>query len=138
MSVEAFLDTNVLVYAVDGSPNSASKRSRARALIREQSFGTSAQVIQEFYWTVTRKLRKPLAPSIAARWVDRLSSNELVPVDTVLVKSAIEGSIRWQISYWDAAIVAAAEALGASTLYTEDLNHGQLYGSVRAIDPFRE
>lgn len=46
-------------------------------------------------------------------------------------------SERFQLSYWDGAIVAAAQELGAETLYTEDLNHGQVYGSVRAINPFR-
>ncbi len=48
----------------------------------------------------------------------------------------IEASIRHEISYWDGAIIAAAESLGASILYTEDLNHGQHYGSVRAVNPF--
>jgi predicted nucleic acid-binding protein len=138
MSADVFLDTNVLVYAVDSDAKSADKRLRARQLIREIEFGISAQVLQEFYVTVTRKLRTPLPVEVAVRWVERLSAAEIVPTDTVLVKAAIERSVRSQISYWDAAIITAAEAIGATTLYTEDLNHGQLYGSVRAIDPFRD
>lgn len=138
MTVDVFLDTNVLVYAVDTDPANSAKRDLARGLIREHPFGTSAQVLQEFYWTVTRKLRRPMPALHAAKWIERLASNELIPVDSTLVKSAIERSIRWQISYWDAAIIAAAEGLGATTLYTEDLNHGQLYGSVRAVNPFRD
>ena len=47
-------------------------------------------------------------------------------------------SERYKLSYWDGAIVAAAEALGAPVLYTEDLNHGQVYGTVTAINPFIE
>jgi predicted nucleic acid-binding protein len=60
-----------------------------------------------------------------------------VPVDAPLVKLGIAIAERYRIDYWDGAILAAAEALGAETLYTEDLNHGQLYGSVRVINPFR-
>lgn len=138
MSVEAFLDTNVLVYAVDTDPQTSEKRERARQIVRAGDFGVSAQVLQEFYVTVIRKLRKPLPPTLAARWVERIASAELVALDALLVKSAIERSIRYQISYWDAAIIAAAETLGAKVLYTEDLNHGQVYGTVKVANPFRE
>ncbi|MFY0615641.1 MAG: PIN domain-containing protein [Hyphomicrobiaceae bacterium] len=137
MSVDVFLDTNVLVYAVDTDPDAESKRDRARKLIRDDRFGTSAQVVQEFYVTVTRKLAKPLVPSVAARWVDRLTRMPFVPTDSILLKTAIVRAQAWQISYWDAAVVSAAEALGAKTLFTEDLNDGQLYGTVRAINPFK-
>lgn len=138
MSAEFFLDTNVLVYAVDTDPQSKAKRERARQLIREIDFAISAQVLQEFYVTVTRKLRTPLPQPIAARWIQRLSTVELIALDNLLIKTAIERSIRWKISYWDAAIIAAAEAVGANTLYSEDLNHGQVFGSVRLENPFRE
>ena len=60
----------------------------------------------------------------------------VVAVDADLVREGIRHSIRYQISYWDAALIAAAERLDAPTLYTEDLNHGQLYGSVKVINPF--
>jgi predicted nucleic acid-binding protein len=53
------------------------------------------------------------------------------------VKIAAEVSQRYRISYWDGAIVAAAEALGARTLYSEDLSDGQRYGPVRVENPFR-
>lgn len=137
MSVDVFLDTNILVYAVDMDPKSAGKRARARSLIREDRFGTSAQVIQEFYVTVTRKLAKPLSPVAAARWVDRLASMPFAPTDAPLLKTAIIRSQAWKISYWDAAVISAAEALGATKLFTEDLNDGQLYGRVQAINPFK-
>jgi predicted nucleic acid-binding protein len=52
------------------------------------------------------------------------------------VRIAIEKSERFEISYWDAAILAAAEALGAETVYSEDLNAGQRYGRVRVVNPF--
>ena len=136
MSVDVFLDSNVLVYAVDTDPQAQAKRDRARTLIREDRFGTSAQVVQEFYVTVTRKLTQPLVPGVAARWVDRLTRMPFVPTDSILLKTAIIRAQAWQISYWDAAVISAAEALGAKTLFTEDLNDGQLYGNVRAVNPF--
>ena len=136
MSVDVFLDTNVLVYAVDTGPGVQAKRDRARQLIRDDRFGTSAQVVQEFYVTVTRKLAVPLIPGVAARWVDRLTRMPFVSTDAILLKSAIVRAQAWQISYWDAAVVSAAEALGAKTLFTEDLNDGQLYGTVRVVNPF--
>jgi predicted nucleic acid-binding protein len=57
---------------------------------------------------------------------------------TVTRKICTPPSLRYGISYWDGAILAAAEALEAPILYTEDLNHGQLYGRVRAVNPFVE
>ena len=61
----------------------------------------------------------------------------LDPNDSLIVKVGVEISRRYGISYWGGAIVAAAEELGAPTLFTEDLNHGQPYGSVRVVNPFR-
>src|SRR5664279_838560 len=57
--------------------------------------------------------------------------------DKVAVRAGIELSQRFKISFWDAAIIFAAERLGAPVLYTEDLNHGQFYGDVRVVNPFR-
>jgi predicted nucleic acid-binding protein len=136
MSVDVVLDTDILVYAVDSDPASDAKRRRARDLIREDRFGVSAEIVQEFYIAVTRRLARPLPPVVAARWVDRLCRCAFVPADAPLLKSAIIRAQAWRIPYWDAAAISAAEALGASTLYTEQLRHGQVYGSVRAVNPF--
>ncbi len=57
-------------------------------------------------------------------------------IDHQLVRIAIELSKHYAISYWDAAILAAAEALGAETVYSENLNDGQHYGRVRVVNPF--
>ena len=136
MSVECFLDTNVIVYAVDTTRGAAHKRQIARKILRDGNFGVSTQVLQEFYVTATKKLKRPLSVSTAARWVDMLCRAELVNLDAALIKLAIVRSQRYQISYWDGAIIAAAEALGAAILYSEDLSHGQSYGSVRVENPF--
>ncbi len=138
MSVEAFLDTNVLVYAVSSSPDEEPKRKMSEQLIENLEFGTSGQVLQEFYTTVTRKIARPLPHDTAMEWLEDLTELDFVPVDQALVSSGAELSHRYQTSYWDGAIIAAAIRLGASTLYTEDLGHGQVYDTVTAINPYLE
>lgn len=137
MSVDCFLDTNVLVYAAAGRGAEANKRARALELIETRDFGLSSQVLQEFYVTVVHKLEIGLSPGVALEWIEQLESFPCLAIDAGLVKVAAEFSQRHRISYWDGAIVAAAEALGATTLFSEDLSHGQLYGSVRVENPFR-
>ena len=137
MSVDCFLDTNILVYAAAGRGTEETKRKRALELIENEDFGLSAQVLQEFYVTVTRKLDQGLSAEQALEWMEQLEAFPCLAIDNALVKIAAEISERYQIAYWDAAIIAAAEALGAETLYSEDLNHGQRYGAVRVKDPFR-
>jgi len=138
MSVDCFLDTNILVYAVSSTEADAPKRARALDLVRQSDFGLSAQVLQEFFVTVTRKIRKPLAPELAVALMDEYRVFPTVPTDYPLIVSAVELSLRYGVSYWDGAILAAAEVLEAKVLYTEDLNHGQHYGAVRAVNPFLE
>jgi len=136
MSVEAFLDTNVLIYAVSSSPAESAKKERALELISHADFGLSAQVLQEFYINVTAKIALPLAPDDAVALLEQFRTFPVVWTDYPLIVAGIENALRFRISYWDGAIIAAAERLGADTLYTEDLNHGQRYGSVQAVNPF--
>ena len=86
---------------------------------------------------VTRKFRVPLEPAAATALLASYRTFPLALVDYPLITSGIEASLRYRISYWDGAIVAAAESLGATVIYTEDLSHGQRYGSVRVVNPFR-
>lgn len=137
MSVDCFLDTNVLVYAAAGRRGETAKRERALELIETRDFAISAQVLQEFYVTVVRKIEVPLPPAVALEWIEQLEAFPCLPVDFALVTIAAEISQRYQISYWDAAIIAAAESLGAPIVFSEDLNHGQRYGSVEVVNPFR-
>ena len=136
MNVDAFLDTNVLVHAVAASDQETAKRARALELIDTLDFGLSAQVLQEFYITVVHKLEDPLGPGEALEWIEQLEAFPCQALDSGIVKVGAEISQRYRISYRDGAIIAAAEALGARTLFTEDLNHGQTYGSVRVVNPF--
>ena len=136
MNADVFLDTNVVVYAAIGTGRDERKRKRALELIESEDFGISAQVLQEFYVTVVKKARMPLPPELALEWIEQLSTFPCQETDHRLVRIAIEKSVRYAISYWDGAIIAAAEALGAGIIYSEDLNTGQRYGRVRVVNPF--
>jgi predicted nucleic acid-binding protein len=138
MSADSFLDTNILVYAAAGRGPEEAKRQRAVELIETEDFGLSAQVLQEFFVTVTTRIATPLTVDQALEWIEALEVFPCVPIDAQLVKLSVETGERYRISYWDAAIVTAAEVLGAQTLYSEDLNDGQHYGSVRARNPFKD
>jgi predicted nucleic acid-binding protein len=136
MTARVFFDTNVLVYAALGAGKDEHKRKRALELIESEDFGTSAQVLQEFFVTVAKKASRPLTAAQALEWIEQWMAFPCQAVDHQLVRIAIEQSERYMISYWDAAILVAAEALGARTVYSEDLNDGQQYGRVRVVNPF--
>jgi predicted nucleic acid-binding protein len=137
MRVGYFLDTNVLLYAAAGKADFPSKFRRASELLLERRFGLSTQVLQEFFVNVTTKSAMgPMPIAEAKQWLKRLNKQPCVIVDRPLIETAIQISQRYRINYWDAAILAAAERLGAEIVYTEDLNHGQSYGPVRVINPF--
>ncbi|WP_298747436.1 PIN domain-containing protein [uncultured Brevundimonas sp.] len=133
---EVFLDTNILIYAAQGGRVAPEKREIARRIILQGNYGTSGQVLAEFYSVAIRKGARPLTPETAAKWVRTLAKKPCQPIDPALVRAGIDLSQRYRISYWDAAIIAAAERLGARVVYSEDLNHGQTYGSVRVENPF--
>jgi predicted nucleic acid-binding protein len=137
MIAEVVLDTNVLVYAVSGAVDDAAKRKIALDLIDTRDIGLSGQILQEFFVTVTKKNRRAMSPDDALDWIESFEDFPIVPIDASLVRRGAELSARYQISYWDGAVIAAAQALQAATLYTEDLNHNQLYGDVRVVNPFR-
>jgi predicted nucleic acid-binding protein len=132
------VDTNILVYAHDQS--AGAKHDQARDLVRDlwkSGEGClSIQVLQEFFVTVTRKVAKPLSSEIAAQVIADLSvwPVHCPEVDDVL--AAIRLQDRYRISFWDAMIVASAVALGCETIWSEDLNAGQLYEGVAVQTPF--
>ena len=98
----------------------------------------SAQTLAEFYNVAAFKIRDPLPPVEIDQWIEVLAERPFTPVDSRLVRAGIDIARRYGIRYFDAALLAAAERLEATIFYTEDLNHGQLYGSVRAVNPFRQ
>jgi predicted nucleic acid-binding protein len=137
MRIECFLDTNVLLYAASTRIDEPHKFEISEQLLSKTYFGLSGQVLAEFISNLKKRLSVPPTLEETSRWLDLLSNYPTVPVDEKLVRAGVTISQRYQISYWVGAIVAAADRLGAPILYTEDLNHGQSYGSVKVINPFK-
>jgi predicted nucleic acid-binding protein len=139
MSGVAFVDSNILIYAYDR--DAGPRRDRARQLCeklwQERSGCLSVQVLQEFYVTVTRKLRTPVAHAQARELVRAYASWVVSPLTPETVIRATELSEAAEIGFWDALIVASAAQSGADTLYGEDLNDGQVIAGVRAVNPLR-
>jgi predicted nucleic acid-binding protein len=131
-----FLDTNILLYAISANPQEARKRQVATAVIEPLDWACSAQVLQEFYVNATRASAGGISAQAAAILVERFAPRALASTDAPLVQRAIQISQRHQISYWDAAIVAAALRCGAKELLTEDLNAGQVIEGVAVVNPF--
>jgi predicted nucleic acid-binding protein len=114
------------------------KKKIATELIQEKFFGWSAQVAQEFYAVATRKADFKISDDTALEWLENLDVFPCQTIDVDLVKNAIVISARYRLSYWDSAILAAAEALGAPVVYSEDFNHGQSYGDIKVCNPFAD
>ena len=131
-----FVDTNVLVYAHDEAE--PAKRDAALSWLAAHAGQVvlSAQVLAEFYVTVTRRLARPLAPAVAAEQLDELGAAPVVPVDDDLVRSAARLSHVHHLSLWDAMVVRAAAVGGCDVLATEDLTHNTVLDGVRILNPF--
>jgi predicted nucleic acid-binding protein len=138
MSGSVFVDTNVLVYAVDTSEGDKHRRTRQwlLELWRTRQGCLSAQVLSEFYDVVTRKLQPGLPRDDARRYAASFRAWEPLPVDLELIRSAWAIQDEVGLSWWDGLIVAAAAAAHAPYLLTEDMSHGQQIGSVQIISPF--
>ena len=133
----AFVDTNVLLYAASTDPTEAGKRTEARRVLSDGAFAFSVQVAQEFFVNATRKLTPALSSADALAFLKGINPAMVVAIDYELFEEAIKIQQRFQISYWDAAIVGAAKRLNCGILYSEDLSEGQSYDGVRVVNPFR-
>ena len=132
-----FVDTNVLIYAVSPDPQEAEKHRTARELLEQGDLTLSVQVLQEFYHQVTRPTRTDaLTNSQAMQFLESIDSFPVQPVTLELFHSAVSNSQRFQLSYWDGAILAAARVAGCDVIYSEDLSSEQDYDGLRVIDPF--
>jgi predicted nucleic acid-binding protein len=136
--VRAFLDTNIIVYAHDG--DEVAKQAQALELLerigRTATAIISTQVLKEFYWVVTSKLRRPVPEDLAHEALLSLASLEVVQVSTGVILDAVRTSRVRALSWWDALIVEAALAGGASILYSEDLQDGRTFGDLKVVNPF--
>ena len=139
MAPTRFADTNVLLYAVSPLPEEADKRRRARDLLRRPDLAVSVQVFQEFYHQATRPTRPGrMTHDDALAFLGTLLRFPVHDVTLDMFREATAISRRYQLSYWDGAILAAARALGCEAVYSEDLSAQQDYDGLRVINPFGE
>ncbi|WP_157944601.1 PIN domain-containing protein [Mangrovicella endophytica] len=132
----AFFDTNIIAYAADTAAADTRKRDQARQLMYSRSITTSTQVMMELYSVMRTKL--DYGVDAAIQWVRALQDDDVVTLSPSDVVEALETARRHDISHWDGLIIVAAARAGLDLVYTEDLNHGQFYGSVRVCNPFKE
>ena len=132
-----FLDTNVLVYA--STEQDARKRSIAELLIDESirngNGAISFQVLREFANVMFKKFGQ--AADEVRRTLSIFGDLPRVPESEDLLDRGMEIKERYGIPFYDALIVASAEAAGCDTIYSEDMADGAVYGSVHVVDPFK-
>ena len=132
-----FVDTNVLLYAISRDPVERQKAGRANAILAGRDVALSVQVLQEFYVQATRMTRPTaLTHQQAVSLVESFLRFPVQELTTALMLAALETRDRFGISYWDAAILEAARALGCNLVLSEDLTEGEDYGGVRVENPF--
>ncbi len=134
----SFVDTNVLVYALaaDDTKRSPVAQTLVRELMAAKAFQTSTQVLQELYVTLTRKVRTPMTPEQALRYLDQIAVWPIAVLNYAAMRDAVELSTSAVLSFWDALVVVAAARSGAKRLYTEDLQDGQTILGIEIVNPF--
>ena len=138
----AFLvDTDVLVYAYD--PTDGAKRERAITVLEHlgaRPMGAlSAQILGEFFITVTQKIPSPLTEAEAEHSVTHYIRSWVVyDLTELVVLEAVRGLRRHRLSYWDSLIWATAKLNGVPNVLSEDFSDGALLEGVRFLNPFAE
>jgi len=132
---KAFLDTNVLIYQLDSRDPTKQKRCReiVRTVVSNHEAVISTQILQEFYVACTMKLN--IKPILVKGIMHGFENIEVVTIGIDLINNAIDASIQYQISFWDALVVVSAESAKCQYLLTEDLNEGQIIRNVRIRNP---
>ncbi len=139
MSAASLLDTNIIIYLLDATQ--PQKYRRAEELVASGLQGgrcyISTQVVQETLHVALKKLK------FSQEDAGRLLHQTLLPICKTLpvsqlYQTGLDVHYRYQYSFYDALIIAAALNLGCNTLYSEDLQHGQAIGSLTIENPFRK
>lgn len=138
MTVMRFVDTNVLLYSISTEPVEAAKTSKAQALMSCRDIALSVQVLQEFYVQATRPNRKnPLSHNEALAYIRTWRRFPIQDITISILEDALVVKARYQLSYWDSAIIAAAKQADCNEVLSEDMNDGQDYGGVKVVNPFK-
>jgi predicted nucleic acid-binding protein len=133
-----FADTNVLLYAISRDPAEQDKAKRANDILAERDLAVSEQVLQEFYVQATRASRPDaIGHRQAVLLIESFRRFQVLDITSAIVLAALDARQRFQLSYWDAAIIEAARAARCTHVLSEDLSDGQDYGGVQVTNPFR-
>ena len=131
-----FVDTNILIYALDSSAGIKHKKASTLVLDlwhRPYPPAISVQVLQELYINL---VQRNVNQTEAQETVHEYYTWEIVENNTTLLSSAFQIQSRWKTSFWDALIIAAAKKAKAQVLYSEDMQHQQDFDGVRVMNPF--
>lgn len=138
MSVKVFVDTNILVYSRDQSEEEKQVLALEwlATLWRLRSGRLSFQTLNEFYVTVTQRLKPGLSRLEAQADVRSLLLWNPIAVDEAVIENAwlIQG--RYAFSWWDSLILSAAQVQDCTYVLSEDMQHGQQIGKMTIINPF--
>jgi len=131
-----FIDTNILVYAADDTDRA--KFDAACEIVfkaaSDAGYLVSAQVVNEFASVLYRKLKK--TDDEVLELLDLVKSLNIVPLLPEWTCRAVQIKAQYGLQFFDSLLLAAAEANRCDTILTEDLNDGQVYAGVRAVNPF--
>jgi len=139
MNGRFFLDTNIFVYAFDtAAPKKAARADQlVRTGIQTRNGIVSYQVVQEFFNVAFRRFRQPMSHADAEQYLSTTFRPLLaVQSSQALYAEALRLGARFQFSWYDSLIVAAATQAECDVLYSEDFQHGQKLGSVTIENPF--
>ena len=138
MSAKSYsLDTNVLIYSVD---RDAGERHQQAMQLMDEMVGKECvltlQSLSEFFSAVTRMRKMPIEEA-KGQVDDWMMLFPVVAADTHVISKAMESVLKRQFSYWDAMIVETAVRASVSHLYSEDMQHGQIWKGMEIVNPFK-
>ncbi len=132
----AFVDTNILVYAADKTLPVSQKTQIARGLLLESGLHLSVQVLNEFTVNARNPSKLDLSMEEELDWIESWLLFPIHPMTTETFLGARLFHERYQVSHWDGLILSAAKEALCHKLYSEDLQHGQIYDGIEVVDPF--
>ncbi|MCC5834621.1 MAG: PIN domain-containing protein [Opitutales bacterium] len=132
----AFVDTNILVYAAEESVPTCRKTGIARELLLQPNLHLSIQVLNEFTANARHPGKLNLSVEEEEDWLSQWLRLTILPLTIETYLNALRIHLNHGLSHWDSLIVASAMLAKCGVLYTEDLNPGQEIQGVRVINPF--
>jgi predicted nucleic acid-binding protein len=133
-----FVDTSILLYTMSRNAAEQDKAKTANEILSGRDLALSAQVLQEFYVQATRASRPdPITHQQAVRLIESFRRFPAQDITSAIVMAALDTRERFQLSYWDSAIIEASRAMGCTEVLSEDMGDGQDYAGIRVTNPFR-